>query len=274
MGIAYKRVDPEYRSMGAYFFQNDIEQVTVTPSLRLDSGRVSVNTSFGMQRDNLFRQRLVTSERLIGNVSLNWNPSQRFGLNASWANFGVTQNPTRVSPDAELFKQVSNSWTVVPYINRISERSVRTVQLVGVYQRLNSPVASINAAADQHTLVGAFVHSYTWVRKAITTTATLNYNNTVLPQGDVGSLGAGAGLAFPVLKRKVQLGVNGTYSSNHFNGEANGYTLSALGDIGVMVHKKGRLALQAVHMRNQAADVTVFRSFDETITRITYGLNF
>lgn len=274
MGIAYKRVDPEYRSMGAYFFQNDIEQVTVTPSLRLDSGRVSGNTSFGMQRDNLFRQRLVTSERLIGNVSLNWNPSQRFGLNASWANFGVTQNPTRVSPDAELFKQVSNSWTVVPYINRISERSVRTVQLVGVYQRLNSPVASINAAADQHTLVGAFVHSYTWVRKAITTTATLNYNNTVLPQGDVGSLGAGAGLAFPVLKRKVQLGVNGTYSSNHFNGEANGYTLSALGDIGVMVHKKGRLALQAVHMRNQAADVTVFRSFDETITRITYGLNF
>lgn len=274
MGIAYKRVDPEYRSMGAYFFQNDIEQVTVTPSLRLDSGRVSLNTSFGMQRDNLFRQRLVTSERLIGNVSLNWNPSQRFGLNASWANFGVTQNPTRVSPDAELFKQVSNSWTVVPYINRISERSVRTVQLVGVYQRLNSPVSSINAAADQHTLVGAFVHSYTWVRKAITTTATLNYNNTVLPQGDVGSLGAGAGLAFPVLKRKVQLGFNGTYSSNHFNGEANGYTLSALGDIGVMVHKKGRLALQAIHMRNQAADETVFRSFDETITRITYGLNF
>lgn len=274
MGIAYKRVDPEYRSMGAYFFQNDIEQVTVTPSLRLDSGRVSLNTSFGMQRDNLFRQRLVTSERLIGNVSLNWNPSQRFGLNATWSNFGVTQNPTRVSPDAELFKQVSNSWTVVPYINRISERSVRTVQLVGVYQRLNSPVASINAAADQHTLVGAFVHSYTWVRKAITTTATLNYNNTVLPQGDVGSLGAGAGLAFPVLKRKVQMGFNGTYSSNHFNGEANGYTLSMLGDIGVMVHKKGRLALQVIHMRNQAADETVFRSFDETITRITYGLNF
>lgn len=274
IGVAYKRVDPEYRSMGAYFFQNDIEQYTVTPSLRLDSGRVSINTSFGMQRDNLSQQRLVTSERLIGNVSFNWNPSQHFGLNASWSNFGVTQNPTRVSPDAELFKQVSNSYTLVPYINRITNHSVRTVQLVGVYQHLNSPVSSINAAADQHTLVGAFVHSYTWIKRAITTTATINYNNTVLPQGDVGSLGAGAGLGFPVFKRKLQLGFNGMYNSNHFNGESNGYTMSAMVDLGIAIHKKGRLSLQGVHMRNEAADETVFRSFDETTTRITYGLNF
>jgi hypothetical protein len=274
IGIAYKRVDPEYRSMGAYFFQNDVEQYTITPSLRLDSGRVSMNGSFGLQRDNLFKQRLVTSERVIGNVSVNWNPSQSFGVNASWSNFGVTQNPTRVSPDAELFKQVSNSWTLVPYMNRINDRRARTVQLVAVYQRLNSPVSSINAVPDQHTLVGALVHSYTWVKRGITTTASLNYNNTVLAQGDVGSLGGGAGLGFPLLKRKLQLGFNGMYNRNHFNGEENGYTISAVGDIGVQVHKKGRLGLQATLMRNVAADETVFRSFEEFITRLTYGLNF
>jgi hypothetical protein len=274
VGIAYKRVDPEYRSMGAYFFQNDIEQFTLTPSLRLDSGRVNINTSFGLQRDNIARQRLVTSERLIGNVNLNWNPSQRFGLNASWANFGVTQNPTRLSPDAELFKQVSNNFTLVPHMNRISDKYVRTTQLVLVYQMLNSPVSSINAPVDQHTLVGAFVYSHTWIARAITTTASLNYNNTVLPQGDVGSLGAGSGFGFPVLKRKLQLGFNGMFNRNHFNGAENGYTLSGLVDLGIAVHKKGRLSLQGVYMRNEAADETVFRSFDETMTRITYGLNF
>ncbi|MEX1131642.1 MAG: hypothetical protein WEC15_00320 [Flavobacteriales bacterium] len=274
VGIAYKRVDPEYRSMGAYFFQNDIEQFTLTPSLRLDSGRVNINSSFGLQRDNIAGQRLVTSERLIGNVNLNWNPTQRFGLNASWANFGVTQNPTRLSPDAELFKQVSNNFTLVPYMNRITDKYVRTVQLVAVYQMLNSPVSTINAAPDQSTLVGAFVYSHTWIKRAITTTASLNYNNTVLAQGDVGSLGAGAGFGFPVLKRKLQLGFNGMYNSNHFNGEANGYTLSGLVDLGIAVHTKGRLSLQAVYMRNEANDETVFRSFDETTTRITYGLNF
>ena len=62
------------------------------------------------------------------------------------------------------------------------------------------------------------------------------------------------------------------YNRNHLNGEENGYTLSAMADVGVAVHKKGRLSLQAVFMRNEATDVTVFRSFDETTTRITYGL--
>ncbi|WKZ66716.1 MAG: hypothetical protein QY325_02045 [Flavobacteriales bacterium] len=274
IGLAYKRVDPEYRSMGAYFFQNDIEQYTVTPSLRLDSGRVSINTSFGMQRDNLARQRLVTSERLIGNVNLNWNPTRTFGVNAGWSNFGVTQNPTRVSPDAELFKQVSNSWTLVPYFNKVGEKIVRTIQFVGVYQRLNSPVSTINAPADQHTLVGAFVYSRTWVARGITTTGSLNYNNTVLPQGDVGSMGGGLGLGFPMLKRKLQVGVNGMYNRNHFNGEENGFTVSGVADLGIAVHKKGRLSLQGILMRNEAADETVFRSFEEVITRVTYGLNF
>jgi len=274
VGVAYKRVDPEYRSMGAYFFQNDIQQLTVTPHARLDSGRVFINTSFGMQRDNLNGQRLVTSERLIGNVALNWNPTRTFGLNASWANFGVTQNPTRVSPDAELFKQVSNNYTLVPYMNRVTDKYVRSIQLVAVYQQLNSPVSSINAPPDQHTLVGAFVYSHTWITRAITTTGSINYNNTMLAQGDVGSLGLGAGVGFPVLKRKLQLGFNGMFNRNHFNGVENGHTLSVLGDVGIAVHKKGRLSLQGIYMRNEATDETVFKSFDETTTRITYGLNF
>jgi hypothetical protein len=274
VGLAYKRVDPEYRSMGAYFFQNDIEQWTITPSARLDSGRVSLTGNLGIQRDNIAGQRLVTSDRLIGNLNVNWNPNQKFGLNANWSNFGVTQNPTRVSPDAELFKQVSNSFTLVPYLNLITDKFVRSIQFVAVYQSLNSPVQSINAAPDQNTLVGAFVYSHTWIARSITTTGSLNYNNTQLPQGGVGSVGAGAGFGFPVLKRKLQLGFNGMYNRNHFNGEANGYTLNGMVDLGLNVTRRSRLSLQGIYLFNKATDETVFRTFDETTTRVTYGVNF
>jgi hypothetical protein len=178
VGLSYKRVDPEYRSMGAYFFQNDIQQLTLTPAFAFGQRSREHQHQFRPAARQHRGQRLVTSERLIGNVNLNWNPTQRFGLNASWANFGVTQNPTRLSPDAELFKQVSNNFTLVPYMNRISDKYVRTTQLVLVYQMLNSPVSSINAPVDQHTLVGAFVYSHTWITRAITTTASINYNNT------------------------------------------------------------------------------------------------
>jgi hypothetical protein len=118
------------------------------------------------------------------------------------------------------------------------------------------------------------VYSRTWVARGLTTTGSLNYNNTVLPQGDVGSLGGGVGVGFPVLKRKLQIGVNGMYNRNHFNGEENGFTVSGVADLSFAVHKKGRLSLQGILMRNEAADETVFRSFEEVITRVTYGLNF
>ncbi|MBX2979492.1 MAG: hypothetical protein KF905_09370 [Flavobacteriales bacterium] len=274
LALSYKRVDPEYRSMGAYFFQNDIEQWTITPSARLDSGHVSIIGNLGIQRDNIAGQRLVTSDRLIGNLNVNWNPNQKFGVNANWSNFGVTQNPTRVSPDAELFKQVSNSYTLVPYLNLITDKFVRSIQFVAVYQSLNSPVQSINAAPDQNTLVGAFVYSHTWIKRAITTTTSLNYNNTQLPQGGVGSVGAGAGFGFPVLKRKLQLGLNGMYNRNHFNGDPNGYTLNGMADVGVNVTRRSRLSLQGIYLYNKATDETVFRTFDEVTTRVTYGVNF
>ena len=274
LALSYKRVDPEYRSMGAYFFQNDIEQWTITPSARLDSGRVSIIGNLGIQRDNIAGQRLVTSDRLIGNLNVNWNPNQKFGVNANWSNFGVTQNPTRVSPDAELFKQVSNSYTLVPYLNLITDKFVRSIQFVAVYQSLNSPVQSINAAPDQNTLVGAFVYSHTWIARSITTTTSLNYNNTQLPQGGVGSVGAGAGFGFPVLKRKLQLGLNGMYNRNHFNGDPNGYTLNGMADVGLNVTRRSRLSLQGIYLYNKATDETVFRTFDEVTTRVTYGVNF
>ena len=122
--------------------------------------------------------------------------------------------------------------------------------------------------------VGALVYSHTWIKRAISTTASLNYNNTQLPQGGIGSVGAGAGFGFPLLKRKLQLGFNGMYNRNHFNGEENGYTLNGLVDLGIAIHKRGRLSLQGIYLHNQATDETVFRTFDEVTTRITYGLTF
>ena len=35
LGVAYKRVSPDYKSMGIYFVTNDIEQYTIAPSLNL-----------------------------------------------------------------------------------------------------------------------------------------------------------------------------------------------------------------------------------------------
>jgi hypothetical protein len=43
--VGYARVDPEYETMGAYYTQNDLEDVTIAPSFRLQDQSDSATTT-------------------------------------------------------------------------------------------------------------------------------------------------------------------------------------------------------------------------------------
>jgi hypothetical protein len=274
LGVMYKRVDPDYKSMGAYFFQSDIQQITVMPSLRLLKGKLLLNGSLGWQEDNLYQQKLSTSKRFIGNANINYNPSQVFGLNFNYTNFGITQNPLRTSPTDEIFKQVSQSYSLVPYLNFTNGNTVKNIQLVSSLQSLNSPVQTINTSPDQHTFFGTIVYSQTWLKRQLSVNASVNYNNTRLAAGDIGSYGGGIGASLPFFKNKLAFTTNATYNSNRFNNVSNGYTLNA--DVGIRFRliKQNALQLLFNYLKNEATDQTVIQSFDERSFRIGYGISF
>jgi hypothetical protein len=274
LGVSYKRIDPDYKSMGAYFFQSDIQQFAVLTSLRLNKGKLIINGNLGWQEDNIYQQKLATSKRFTGNGNISYMPVQWLGLNLSYSNFGITQNPLRTSPTDELFKQVSQSIVFMPYLNFVNENTLKNVQVVASYQSLNSPVQSINAMADQHTLFSTLVYSHSFLKTGLTFNASANYNNTSLPGGDIGSLGAGAGATLPIFKQKLSLTTNATYNTNKFDGTSNGYTLNA--DVGVSFRLIRRNTVQLLfnYLKNEAKDQTVVQSFDEKTFRVGYGISF
>jgi len=55
--LQYRRVDPDYKTMGAYFFNNDIENITFAPSLNLLKNKFRFGGSIGFQHDNLLKQK-------------------------------------------------------------------------------------------------------------------------------------------------------------------------------------------------------------------------
>lgn len=274
LGVMYRRVDPDYKSMGAYFFQSDIQQLTIMPSFRLLKGRLLLNGNLGWQEDNLYRQKLSASRRFVGNANINYNPSQMFGANINFTNFGITRNPLRTSPNDEIFKQVSRSFSIAPYFNFINDNSVKNIQLVSSYQSLNSPVQTINTAPDQHTLFGSVIYSHTWLKQQVSVNASVNYNNTHMTAGDIGSYGGGLGASLPFLKNKLAFSTNATYNSNRFNSVSNGYTLNT--DVGVRFRllKQNSLQLMFNYLKNESKDQTVIQTFDEKTFRIGYGISF
>jgi len=274
LGLQYRRIDPEYQSMGAYFFQSDIEQFTASPSVRLLKGKLQMKASLGLQRDNLYRQKLATSKRTVGNANINYTASQVFGVNFNYTNFGITQNPLRTSPTDDLFKQVSQSLVLVPYLNFISETSVKNVQMVSSLQLLNTPVKSINASPNQKTFFGMLGYNQTWIKSQYAVNVSANYNNTNLPGGDIGSFGAGIGASLPLFNKKLMVSANGNYNSNTYNGNRNGYSFN--GDLGfrIQIVKSSAVQLNFLYLKNQAKDQTLIQSFDEKTVRLGYGINF
>ncbi|MEM1000292.1 MAG: hypothetical protein AAGN35_24780 [Bacteroidota bacterium] len=85
IGLNYRRVDTDYRTLGAYFFNNDIEEATVKLGKRLLKGKLNLNANVGGQRNNLQADKATRSSRLVGSASVSYAPvpSWTFSLNAS-----------------------------------------------------------------------------------------------------------------------------------------------------------------------------------------------
>ncbi len=77
--IGYRRIQPGYNSLGTSYLHNDIQEISVSNSLRIST--VSLNLSYIRQSDNLLEQKIFTTSRNIISAGINarvtssWNSS-------------------------------------------------------------------------------------------------------------------------------------------------------------------------------------------------------
>jgi hypothetical protein len=92
LGVGYERVDPQYRTLGAYFFNNDLENITLNTAAALVQGKVNVSANVGTQRDNLDGSKSTTMRRLVMATNVAFAPTPRFNLSVSYSSFQTFTN--------------------------------------------------------------------------------------------------------------------------------------------------------------------------------------
>jgi hypothetical protein len=92
VGVAYERIDPQYRTLGAYYFNNDLENITLNATSTINQGKMNVAVTGGTQRDNLDDSKVSTMRRLVGSVNINYMPSQRLNFSGSYSSFQTYTN--------------------------------------------------------------------------------------------------------------------------------------------------------------------------------------
>lgn len=91
-GIAYERVDPGYRTLGSYFFNNNLENIAFTNTLVAMKNKVRLNWRLGVQRNNLDNEELNTLRRLSGAINVSYMASPKMIYNVSYTNFRTVVN--------------------------------------------------------------------------------------------------------------------------------------------------------------------------------------
>lgn len=117
LGLGYERIDPNYRTFGGYYFNNDLENITVNATQNLYKDKVSLAVNLGLQKDNLDKQKESQMKRLVSSVNADFRPNQKLNLNFNYSNF---QSYTNSRNQFDYINQVSN----YDYLDTLNFRQV------------------------------------------------------------------------------------------------------------------------------------------------------
>lgn len=151
--LRYLRVQPEFKTMGAYFINSDVQNITLMPSFSLLKKKINVNASIGVQNDNLNKLKRTTANRIIGSLAVNAMLSKKFLVNANYNNYSINQVPN-VQRIADTFRitQATQNINLTPIYTITNAK--RTNSILGNinFNTLNDFNTSYSATAQNRTL--------------------------------------------------------------------------------------------------------------------------
>lgn len=117
LGTSFERVDPNYQTLGAYFFANDLQNIMVNLSRPFFSDKVMLQLNVGVQEDNLENKKVTTTNRLVGTL----NASVRFSEKLI-SNITITNQTTTTNANPDQFTQINQ---VNPELNNVDQINYR-----------------------------------------------------------------------------------------------------------------------------------------------------
>ncbi len=250
--LQYRRVDPGYKSMGAYFFNNDVENITLAPSFHLFHNKFRFGGSIGYQHDNLNKQKVTTSSRLIGSANLSAEFNQHFGVDMSYTNYANTQrHQVILVKDTFRLAQVSQNFSFTPHYIHASQDRIHAVIFSANYNLFSSVDKSINSQMDTKSYNLFLNYQLTLVPDNLTLTSNLNYMDVKASNIEEGNYGITLGASKGFLKNKLTAGWNGSFLKG-ISANSKGLILNQSISINYRISKHHSFGFNASYINNRS----------------------
>ena len=237
LALNYEHIDPGYKTLGGYYFNNDLESYTFAPSFSLLNKKLNIGANTGFQANNLAGDKAATTTRWVGSINTSFVPSPKLVFSGTYSNFSTfTKNrpvsdPFYFAPaDTMNFYQLTQNASAMASWNFGKGENKNVLQLMYNYQESTSLTGNISnagafGAGVQSASVGVpvqlhcsnFAYSKQFKAIAASLTFAANMNRTFNADQINTFLGPTANFQKSLFQKKSSLGIGTTYNRQYTN---------------------------------------------------------
>ncbi|MCL1868090.1 MAG: hypothetical protein FWF72_03990 [Paludibacter sp.] len=227
VGVGYERIDPQYATLGAYYFNNDFENITLNYSRPFFQDKASIAVRFGLQHDDLDNTKEEKSTRYVGSLNLNYNPTEQLQTTFSYSTFQSHRNLksqfdyiNELSPydnmDTLRFAQLSQNLDASLMYNFIkTETESHSVNVMASYQEAANRQGQIILPGNVTRFVNsALGYSVQLIPQAININASVNGTYNYMGKKESFTYGPTAAVTAGFLKKTLTTGISTAYNVN------------------------------------------------------------
>ncbi len=222
IGSTYEKVSPNYHTLGAYYFNNDFENITANFSTNLIP-RTNLAMNAGYQRDNLQEQKTSNSRRFIYAINAGVNASKKLNLNASVNNVqtyvhikDIYEEVSQTNPyqnlDTLSFTQLNlTAMGNANYILQANKNSRQNINASFTYQRASEIQFDDTRYTGNEIYNSMLSYQYSLIPLKLNVSSTANFNYNVMPTQNIQVLSVNFSLRKTFLD-KIKAGLTTTVS--------------------------------------------------------------
>lgn len=196
LGLQYRRIEPDYQSFGAYYFNTDVENITMNTSVRLFKKKLAIRGSLGIQNDNLKNNKARSSKRLITSLAFDYKSGKVFGMNGTYSNFSINQFAGNLPlNDTIKLYQSNRNFSLTPRLTFAGTGIIQMIQLNMTYMDLidHNQFTSENSEVSSSLFMLNYIRNYQTLGLNINLGLNRSYLTTAIDKRKMTGISASAG---------------------------------------------------------------------------------
>lgn len=228
IGLTYERIDPNYNTLGALYFNNDLENIALRFARPFYQDKITVSTSLGYQRDDLAKAKKQDTKRVVGSVNMNYRATDQLNITGSYSNFStytnkkldqfeLINNPNVVQSDTLDYRQLSQNANVnmsYAFGKKRNQNLNFNYSIAGQANEQGGVIRKGQASTIQNYNLA---HSVSFIETKIALNSSLNYTSNEVGQNDNSSVGASVGASKKLFKDKLNTNFGFLYNNSQGN---------------------------------------------------------